>query len=173
MPVIDVTFWLCGAVVSVRCSEPYDEIVRAYLAPAVISNPDDLIPEALARLTPIGAEIVRGPPVQQRPELEPFLQIEWILKRWAMALKPSVSLHSGCVIFRERPLLFVAPSGSGKSSMSLAAVREHGEYVTDDFLVLSEGHGFGFARAIRFKSIPADDTVRPTIFREWISRPTV
>ncbi len=77
-----------------------------------------------------------------------------------MALKPSVSLHSGCVIFRERLLLFVAPSGSGKSSMSLAAVREHGEYVTDDFLVLSEGHGFGLARAIRFKSIPADDTVR-------------
>ncbi|GEM_PF-1616966 len=58
-------------------------------------------------------------------------------------------LHAGCVYHRGRIIVFIAPSGGGKSSMTRAAVRAGASYITDDVLVIKSGTLYGFARAIR------------------------
>lgn len=158
---------LCGSVVFVDCCQTKDaEALRSYLAPALIDGSSDLLPIARARVSELSVEILRGPAVERRRDLSPFLELELVFMRWATALRPSVALHTGCVVFRGVPILFVAPSGSGKSTMTLAAVRAQSDYVTDDLLTLSQGCGYGFARAIRFKSVSAEEDAHASYLKE-------
>lgn len=156
-----IFFGLCGVVASVDCVlEGNAEAISAYLAPALLSFSTPLTSEAHVLVDHTGARVLYGPPVSSRPALTPLLQFEWVAVQWALAVRPGVALHAGCVLLRGRPILFVAQSGSGKSSMTLAAVRAGAEYLTDDLFTISGGRGYGLARAIRFKSIPASEEIR-------------
>jgi hypothetical protein len=156
-----LVFRLCGAVTAVDCTRTQDaEVLRAYFAPAIAANLSELVPRMHARISESEVEILQGPSVPRRRELQPLLELEWLITRWATALRQSAVLHTGCVIFDGVPLLFVAPSGSGKSTMTLAAIRANAEYVTDDLLILEKSCAFGFARAIRFKDLSTAEVGR-------------
>lgn len=89
-------------------------------------------------------------------------EIEWRLIEMLMDRARGAGarvLHAGCVVHEGRPIVFVARSGRGKSTMSRAAVQRGAHYVTDDLLVLKGRQMAGLSRSIRFTDVPMDGTL--------------
>lgn len=128
--------------------------IESYLRPVLNLTPSKSEFGAHLRIGGKGVEILHGPSVEKTEHDSPLLELEWVLTQLCLTLQPGVPLHAGCVVYEERVVLLLAPSGGGKSTMTLAALRAGAQYVTDDLLILGTGIGHGLGRAIRFKLEP-------------------
>lgn len=86
--------------------------------------------------------------------------IESVLYRLLHAGDSScVLLHGACVCFEGRALILVGPSGSGKSSLALAAVQRGYAYLTDELTVTDGAQVWGVPRAIQFEPVRSGDVL--------------
>jgi hypothetical protein len=157
---------VCGARVRVHCAHDTDiRFLSLYYAPCLVPVGGEAA--LLVRLDSKGVEVLEGPPLVLRTDLSPRNQLEWLLVEFIMFISRGHGLlHAGCVVFRGRVVVFLAPSGSGKSSLTRAALRMKADYVTDDLLLVKEGFLHGFARSIRFKSYTPDERPLPAYLAE-------
>jgi hypothetical protein len=72
-----------------------------------------------------------------------------------------VLLHAACLGVDGSPLLIVAPSGGGKSSMALAALRAGCEYFGDELAVTDGARVWGVPRALQFSACVAPAGLPP------------
>jgi hypothetical protein len=147
---------VCRAAVRLTFEEAeHHDPMRAYFAPSLIPDSSSLTIDAEARITRDGIEVLRGPsPAISSAQLVVH-QVERLIIEWCSSLASGgVLLHAGGVVRGKRPILLIAPSGHGKSTMTRAAVRAGCWYLTDDLLSLSGGSLSGLGRAIRFDSLP-------------------
>jgi len=59
----------------------------------------------------------------------------------------SITLHATCVAIRDRGVLIVGPSGSGKSDLALRLIDRGAELVSDDGTIVETRHGALIGRA--------------------------
>jgi len=143
------------------------EAVRRYYAPALKETPRD--PEVVLEVDSDGVRVVSGVPPKRWNVSPPAVQLERALLDLLFALHPEGPvLHAGCVIWQGLPIVFVAPSGSGKSSLSRAAVRTGALYLSDDLVILGLEAAYGFARAIRFSELRAPIDAIPDYLKDTI-----
>ena len=78
-------------------------------------------------------------------------QREFFLLCFLMLLRrfEAFGLHANCVVKANRGFLIVGPSGAGKTTLTIALVREGWRFVADDALVLRAGDGDLEAFALR------------------------
>ncbi|MDA0788022.1 MAG: hypothetical protein O2780_01040 [Proteobacteria bacterium] len=70
-------------------------------------------------------------------------------------------VHGALVCRGDRTLLLVGPSGSGKSSLALAALRQGWGYLSDEIAVTNGSEVWGIRRAIQFDSMPTTSELPP------------
>jgi len=74
-------------------------------------------------------------------------------------------LHAACVVIPgcDESLVLVGPSGSGKSSLALAAVERGYRYLTDELTVTDGTRLWGVPRAIQFEPVHASHALPPRL----------
>jgi len=157
---------ICGQPTHVEVSESdHGEALSSYFAPALSSGVE--LPVAALRVTSGGIEVLRGPRLSERPDMSAMVYLEWMIIGWSLALQEAASaLHLGCVLIGRRPILFCAPSGGGKSTLTREALLRGATYVTDDLLVVRAGRLTGLARSIRFKDVAESEIPKSTFLKE-------
>lgn len=131
--------------------------LAAYFEPAMVHTTQEVL--AALRVVSGQVEVLRGPRLTPRPEMSPLIYLEWIAIGWSLMLsQAAAALHLGCVLIGRRPILFCAPSGGGKSTITREALVRGATYVTDDLLTVRGGLLSGLARSIRFKDVAESET---------------
>lgn len=146
---MNFAFSSCGRSVLIRVhGESHCKFIERYYAPglgAPFSSSDFQLQVTEEKVT-----VVHGPAISGIEHLPVRAQLEWVLLQLAMFEQDCV-LHAGAVVYRGRSIIFLAPSGGGKSSLTRAALIAGASYVTDDILCIRGERMSGVARSLRFK----------------------
>ncbi len=89
-------------------------------------------------------------------------QVEYVIYELLHQWHEVYTLVHGALLRRSKDtLLLVGPSGSGKSSLALAAMRQGWTYLGDEIAVTNGAEIWGIRRAIQFDSMPTTSKLPP------------